>query len=272
MSGLANVSLRWKVVGLAVFLLGLLTVEVVLALSGQPSHGVLIAGLGAGCLIGGALTLSTVRRLTDGTKQVIERMDAVDQAAKAHLIRGLQALAAGDLTVELHASTTAAADLTGDELGEIQRHTEMFRDAVVACYDAYNQTAERLRGLVGHVSATAGTMRTASDQMSCTSEEAGKATGEIAMAIGEVAQGAERQARMAQDAQRSAEEIANAVAESAENAERTAEVANHAHVAAKQGVDAAEKASAAMQSVRAVSSSVSRAATSRSTPASICMA
>ena len=72
-----------------------------------------------------------------------------------------------------------------------------------------------MRELVGHLSATAGTVREASEQMSSTSEEAGRATGEIAQAIGEVADGAERQAQMVQDAQRSAEEIASAVAESA---------------------------------------------------------
>jgi methyl-accepting chemotaxis protein len=127
-------------------------------------------------------------------------------------------------------------------MGEILHHVERFRVAVADCYDAYNQSCEKLRGLVGHVSATAGTVRAASEQMSCTSEEAGKATGEIALAIGEIAAGAERQARMASDAKRSAEEIAHAVAESAENAERTAEVANNAHLAAKEGLDAAEKA------------------------------
>ncbi len=257
MSGLAtNVSLKWKVVGLAVLLLGLWTIEVVLALSGQPSHGVLLAGLGVGYLLGGGLVFATVRRLADGAKQVIARMDAVNHAGKTNLMRGLEALAAGDLTVELHAATAASTDFADDEIGEIQHHTEMVRDMLVACYDAYNQTADRLRGLVGHMSVTAGSVRTASEQMSCTSEQAGKASGEIAQAITEVAEGAERQARMASDAQRSAEEIANAVAESAENAERTAEVANNAHVAATQGVEAAEKANAAMRSVRESSDKV----------------
>ena len=32
-------------------------------------------------------------------------MDAVDEAAKGNLMRGLDALAAGDLTVDLHAKT-----------------------------------------------------------------------------------------------------------------------------------------------------------------------
>ena len=236
--------------------LGLLTIEGILALSGKPSHSVTLGLLAVGYLAGGGLAFWTIQHLRSGVRQITDRLDAYDGAVRANLLRGLQALAVGDLTVELHTATTAASEFAGDEMGEILRHIERFRNAVTDCYDAYNQSCGQLRGLVGHVTATAGTVRTASEQMSCTSEEAGKATGEIAQAIGEVAQGAERQARMAQDAQRSAQEIANAVAESAENAERTAEVANNAHLAAKQGVDAAEKASVAMQSVRASSGHV----------------
>jgi methyl-accepting chemotaxis protein len=256
MAAVENVSLKAKLVVLTVVLLGLWTAEGALTLSGHPSAGVVIGGLAAGYVLGGGLAILTVRRLKVGVEQVVGRMDAVDHAAKANLMRGLQALAVGDLTVELHAATASETEFAGDELGELMRHTETFRDAMVACYDAYNQTADRLRAIVGQMSDTAGMVRNASEQMSSTSEEAGKATGEIAQAITDVAEGAERQARMAQDAQRSAEEIADAVAESARNAEQTAEVASHAHEAARHGVDAAEKANAAMQSVRESSDEV----------------
>ncbi|MGO9901605.1 MAG: methyl-accepting chemotaxis protein [Solirubrobacteraceae bacterium] len=249
-------SLRWKVVCLAALPLGLLTVEGILALSGKPSDGVTLGLLAAGYLAGGAFAFLTIRHLSGGVRQITDRLDAYDGAVRANLLRGLEALAVGDLTVDLHPSTAAAAEFASDEMGEILRHVERFRFAVSDCYDAYNQSCEKLRRLVGHMSVTAGSVRAASEQMSCTSEEAGKATAEIAQAITEVAEGAERQARMASEAQRSAAEIASAVAETAENAERTAEVANNAHFVAKQGVDAAEKATAAMQSVTASSDEV----------------
>jgi methyl-accepting chemotaxis protein len=255
----ANVSLKWKLLGLAGLLLGMLTVEGVLELTGKSSHGVTIVVMLVGYLLGGAITLITVRRLTDGVKSVVSRIDAVDQAAKEHLMRGLEALAAGDLTVELHPSTASSSDHAGDEMGEIMRHTDMFRDAIVACYDAYNQSAEKLRELIGSVSATATSVNASSREMSSNAEEAGKATSEIAQAITDVAEGAERQARMAESVKHSAEEIANAVAESAENAERTAEVAHEAHEATTRGVDAAEHANQAMQSVRDSSEAVSEA-------------
>ncbi len=242
-----NIPLRSKVIGLAILLLALLTVQGALALGGKPGTGVTVVVLVVGYVVGGSVTLVTVRRLSHGARQVVDRMDAIEEAAKGNLMRGLEALADGDLTVELHAKTAAASNFDGDEVGEIMRHAELFRDAMVGCYDSYNRTTKKLRELVGQVSDTAGSVSAASQQMSSTSEEAGKATGEIAQAINDVAEGAERQARMVEEAQRAAQEIANAVAESAENAERTAEVANSAHDAAQQGVDAAEKANDAMQ-------------------------
>jgi methyl-accepting chemotaxis protein len=251
-----NASLKLGIIVLAGLLVVLMTIEALLALSGHPSSGVVMIVLAAGVATGGALTCLLVRRLAVGVKEIVARVDAINAAAKNNLHRGLEALAAGDLTVELRAATAARTDFPSNELGEIMRHAEMFRDAMVASYGAYNETASRLRELVGHVMTTASTVTAASQEMSSTSNETGRATSEIAQAINGVAAGAERQASMAQHAQRSAEEIVQAVAESAENAERTAEVANNAHLVAQQGVDAAEKATAAMRSVRDSSAEV----------------
>jgi methyl-accepting chemotaxis protein len=236
-----------------------LTVEGALQLAGKPNHGVTIVLMLVGYLIGGAIALLTVRELLGGMKKIDARLDACAKATSENLLPALQALAAGDLTVELHASTAAVSDFAQDELGQIMRHIEIFRGAVSACYDAYNQTAEKLRELIGSVSATAASVNTSSQEMSSNAEETGRATTEIAQAITDVAQGAERQARMAESAKQSAEEIAHAVAESAENAERTAEVAHEAEEATKNGVDAAEQANQAMQSVRDSSEAVSEA-------------
>jgi methyl-accepting chemotaxis protein len=253
-----NVSLKWKIVGLAAVLLGLVTVEAVLAL-GHSSHGLALAVLAVAFLFGAGVTFAIVHRLTRGVNRVVERLDGITEAAKGNLQRGLDALASGDLTVDLHAKTASATEFDKDEVGVLMRHAEMFRNAMVDCYGSYNATAERLRELVGHVTETATTVSAASQQMSSTSEEAGRATGEIANAITEVAGGAERQAQMAHDAQRSAEEIRRAVEESASHAERTAEVANEAHHAAQSGVDAAQKATEAMRSVRDSSDAVTDA-------------
>ena len=256
---LRDVSLRWKLFAVTGVLLAVVTVQTILGLSAKPNRDALLMLVGFAYLVGGAMTLVIVRRLTAGVRTVIARMDAVDESAKSHLMRGLEALAADDLTVELHAGTVSSSDFAGDELGQIMRHTEMFRDAIVACYGAYNETAAKLRSLMGTVMTSADSLSAASQEMSSISEVAGRSTDQIAQAITGVAEGAERQARMAETAQRSAQEIASAVSESADNAERTAEMAHNAHQVAQQGVAAAEQANEAMRSVRESSEAVTAA-------------
>jgi methyl-accepting chemotaxis protein len=249
------VSLAKRLYGLVGVLLAFLVLMAVVSIS-SSDHMFTIVLLVLGVLLGGGIAFVVVRELTRGVEANIERMAAVEKAAKENLMAGLQALAAGDLTVKLTAKTAAASGFSKNELGRMMRQTESMRTVVVECYGAYNLTVDTLSSLIGEVSSAAGSVGAASQEMSSTSEEAGKATGEIAQAIGEVAAGAERQARMASDAQHSAAEIVSAVAETAENAERTAEVANNAHLVAQQGVDAAEKANDAMRSVTASSDAV----------------
>lgn len=258
MSVARTISLKRRLYGLVGVLFALVSVQTVLGLEVHPSHAVTIAVLAASLLVLGTLAF-LVRHMGVSFEKIDARLEACAKATRERLLPALQALAAGDLTLELHAGTASAPEVSRDELGAIMGHIETFRAAVLECYDAYNQSTNRLRDLIANVSSTASSVDSASHEMSSTSEETGKATGEIAQAINDVAQGAERQARMAEDAQRSAQEIAHAVSDSAENAERTAEVARNAHEAAQQGVEAAQQASGAMQSVRESSRSVTEA-------------
>jgi methyl-accepting chemotaxis protein len=210
-------------------------------------------------LLGGAVSVFTVRNLTGGVKAIIERLAALQKAFNENITHGLQALSTGDLTVKLQAKTAASSEFSKDELGRIMRQTEEFRAALLECYEAYNMTAANLRSLIGEVTSTAGSVGAASREMSATSEEAGKATGEIAQAITEVAEGAERQVRMVETARRTAAEVGAAVQESAAQAEQTAEVATQAREAAQGGVQAAEQANDAMRSVRDSSQEVTAA-------------
>ncbi len=210
-------------------------------------------------VLSGALAFFAVRQLTGCVKVIIERMAAVEKAAKGNLLTGLNALAVGDLTVKLKAGTQAVSEFSKDELGRIMRQTESMRDAMIESYGAYNLTVDTLSSLIGEVRSTAGSVGDASQQMSSTSEEAGKATGEIAQAIGEIAEGAERQVQMVDSARRAVEEVAAGVKESAEHAEQTAAVATRARQTAKQGMNAAERANDAMRSVRDSSEAVTEA-------------
>ncbi len=96
--------------------------------------------------------------------------------------------------------------------------------------------------LVGIVKALEA-LRQASGQMTTSSDETSKAITEIANAVGEVALGAERQVRMIDDAKGSAESAADA--------------AQAAKTLAADGLQAAEKVTSAMTSVRDSSAQVS---------------
>ena len=123
--------------------------------------------------------------------------------------------------------------------------------------NSFSAMTANLRDVIGQVTSAAGSVGSASKQMSSTSEEAGRASGEIAQAIGDVAQGAERQVNVIETARLAADEVAAAVRESAEQAEQTAEVATRARETAQHGASAAEQANEAMQLVRDSSEAVS---------------
>jgi hypothetical protein len=74
--------MRWKVIGVSAVLLGLLALQGVL--SGKP---VAFAVLGVGAVVGGGLTALVVVRLSGGVREIVERLDAVDKAAKSNLRR-----------------------------------------------------------------------------------------------------------------------------------------------------------------------------------------
>jgi methyl-accepting chemotaxis protein len=262
MSWFRNMSLAKKLyglVGVPILFLVLMALVSMSSVSSGTSSAPVIVLLVAGIVLAGGFAFMTVRQLTGGVAAIIERMAAVEKAAKENLMAGLNALSAGDLTVKLTAGTTASTEFSRDELGRIMRQTESMRDAIVESYGAYNLTVDTLNSLIGEVRSTAGSVGVASHEMSSTSEEAGKATGEIAQAIGEMAEGAERQVQMVDAARKAVEEVAAAVNESAQQAEQTAEIATRARDTSRHGMSAAEQANEAMRSVRDSSEAVSAA-------------
>ncbi len=113
-------------------------------------------------------------------------------------------------------------------------------------HDLSDRSAE-LKGLVQvplrGIARALETLRSATGQMSTSSEETSRAITEIANAVGDVAQGAERQVRMIDEAK--------TVAESA------AQAALDARALSNDGLQAAEKATHAMEAVRDSSTQVS---------------
>jgi methyl-accepting chemotaxis protein len=214
--------------------------------------------IGLVALVFAAITgVAITRRLSSGIKGALKRLDKIAQAGGASLRSGLDALAAGDLTVELRSATQPNDKFDHDEIGDIVRTAEGVRDTFVGAYQKYNESTAKLREVITQVAGTAGSVGESSDQIATSSDETGKATAEIARAIEDVALGAERQVQIVDGVRRAASEVAAAVSQSADQAEQTAAVAARARETAQRGVQAAEQANIAMRSVTDSSQAVS---------------
>jgi methyl-accepting chemotaxis protein len=177
--------------------------------------------------------------------EINQRLTSLVDRDATDLQQGLEAMAEGDLTVEVASTTQAIDRWPNDEIGDVAQRVNALRDSTVASTDSYNVTRSALATTIAQVSATAEMLSSASQEMASTSEEAGRAVGEIANAVGEVAAGAERQVRMVERTRASADETS-----------RTADVARQV---AEEGAAAAQQATDAMGAVRASSGEVTEA-------------
>jgi methyl-accepting chemotaxis protein len=189
------------------------------------------------------LALWITRSVTRPVGAIARQLGTLDEHDLAGLERGLLAVAAGDLTVELDFTSEPVKAESKDELGRL---ADTFNSMVAKAQSSiagYTEMREQLGGLIGAVSNNADTVSAASQQMASTSEEAGRAVGEIASAVGEVATGAERQVRMVEDTRTAMQEAARAAGSSAEGAQQTAVAAQQTREVAREGVAAAQLAS-----------------------------
>jgi hypothetical protein len=146
-------------------------------------------------IIGGAVASFTTSALKRSVESVLARLRSLQQNDTADLRGGLDAMAQGDLTVDVTPHTEPIENPGKDEIGQVADAVNGIRTSTAESIAAYGAMVDNLRDLIGDVSNGAATVSSASQQMASTSEETGKAVGEIASAVGEVAQGAERQVR-----------------------------------------------------------------------------
>ncbi|HEY8581421.1 MAG TPA: methyl-accepting chemotaxis protein [Capillimicrobium sp.] len=204
---------------------------------------IIIAGLAIVLSLGVALLMA--RGIKRGVDAVLARLTQLRDEDIAALRGGIEAMADGDLTVEV-ASTTPVIEKPGnDEIGDVARAVNDVRESTAAMIGAYGASRASLASAIGEVASTAGTVSSSSQEVASTSQEAGRAVTEIASAVGDVAQGAERQVQMVDAARVAADE--------------TRQAADTARRVAEEGAQAAEQATTAMGAVRDSSSEVTEA-------------
>ena len=222
------------------FAVGLCLVAVVVMAAGSSAGSstkltiVVVGGFGLLIAIVSGFVIS--RQMAVRSQRLHARMAAFAAATRERLLVGIEALATGDLSIDLDAKTQPMTEFDPDEFGQLMRTAETFREAVFSCYLAYNRAVKGLRELIGEVHSAAVSVGGTSNMMVASSEETGRATGEIAHAVGDVAQGAERQVLMVAAARNSIEDVARAASESAESASQAAEVAHETRKVAQEGV------------------------------------
>jgi methyl-accepting chemotaxis protein len=204
-------------------------------------------------LVGFGIAFWISRGIQRGVAAILDRLSSLRDHDTTDLRNALQAVADGDLTVQVTPVTPELARSSNDEIGDVAEAVAEIRNNTLGTVDAYNQTRASLAETIGKVSESAAVVAGSSQQVASTSSEAGKAVGEIASAVGEVAQGAERQVRAIESAKGVTTEVASATGESAENARETEDAARQASELAERGASAVAEATDAMESVRSSS-------------------
>ena len=188
--------------------------------------------------------------VTSSINAVLRRLRGLDEHDLTDLSGGLQAIAAGDLTVVAEPTTAPIDHHTRDELGEM---TQTFNHMLVKTresFTAYSAMRDQLIAMLGQISTSSDTVSTASHQIASSSEQTGRASGEVAHAVGDIAQGAERQVEKIVDVKDAAARVAAAVARSSDEMAKTAGSARDTRELARGGDEAAVRASTVMESVR----------------------
>lgn len=262
MRAFRNLALKWKFCLLAGGSVGVMVLQGALVVAGGSSKSVSLVVAGVGVAFCVVVTLATVGALHRDAKLAHQHMTGAAKAVRLQLMMGLQALADGDLTVELRpgsGGTGAPPKGAGDEIGVMLNLTGDLRETMIAAYDAYNRATAHLRDLVGSVGVAAGNVHQASQQMNATSEESSRTSGEIAHAVEGVAQGAQLQVQRVDAAKTAALQVVSVAGEASDRVQRTMAMAGDARSLAQEGVQDAERAEETMHLARETSEGVTGA-------------
>ena len=161
--------------------------------------------------------------------------------------------------LELQAMVDAYYFETFELIGVDLKQTAAVADRGQDITDQGGELKALVRDTLSAVARVSGVLRDSSKLMAATSEESGKATGEIAAAVGEVATGVERQVFIIERAKRSADDVNEAVKTTNEVADEASAAGDIASRTAAEGVQASERATVAMRSVRDSSQQVAAA-------------
>jgi methyl-accepting chemotaxis protein len=184
----------------------------------------------AAALVGAVSGIGMARMITGMLGEVSSRMTKLSDVAMASLGQGVKALSAGDLTAEVSCNVVALNVDSADEIGDMARTFNIMQQRTQETVDAFRQTQQSLRTLIGEVAESADSVTSTSGQLSGMSGTSEQLSKEIGMAIQEVARASDSTAQSCQDMARTTSVQRDAVQETSaciNDAAKTVEIVAH---------------------------------------------
>ncbi|MBV8714162.1 MAG: MCP four helix bundle domain-containing protein [Chloroflexi bacterium] len=162
-------------------------------------------------LLGFGIAFFLARGIANTAREVQLTVTSLADKCATWLAEALNALAQGDLTVEVTPVTPAIDRFGKDELGQTAAATNRLREKIVACIGSYGEARMGLTNLVGEVQASAHTLADTSQQLGSAAGETGAAVQQVNQAIQNMAMGAQDTSRAAQETNASVNQLGGAI-------------------------------------------------------------
>ncbi len=168
----------------------------------------------------GLLAFLIVRSVTIPVTQISKGLDAVQAVCLTNLGHAMDALAQGDLTSEIVASTKPIEMNQQDEFGQMAKTFNNMLSRAQSTIRAFAVAQDNLRVIVGEVSKSANNVAYSSISLVTSTERTSSAAGQITQAMEEVSQAASQSATTSQEMASGSEQLARAASDAAASMDR----------------------------------------------------
>lgn len=149
--------------------------------------GIIVFGLAAGIII----ALAIANGVTASVKKVQGMLESMANNCATFLAAGLQAIAAGDLTMKVVGVTHPIEQYGTDEVGRMSAIANGMLGKLQDTIGSYETARAKLQGIIGQIQTAAGDVATAATSVEAAARQNGGAVQEVARAVQDVAASAQ---------------------------------------------------------------------------------